>query len=212
MANPLCMPIRIDFALHATVELLAMMMIREEDVKVTRPVAAAQRHVSAAAAAAGAFLGRRSCDVCAVSVRSRLCCRGLVELSGESSGESNRAMVLRLGGVEAHAFGAACVHPVDSSGQATLLPATAFATPPWWRPAPRMHNVGRAFADALDSDDARVSAHAQSWKPPQPQRIPWHRRCRFSCSSQAVAAAVATSPSSRYPSSTQDRRGPSCYD
>lgn len=181
LANPLCMPIRVDLlALHATVELCDDDDDQEEDVKSDTARSGGDGDTCFSSSSS-----RRSCATAVaaavatfvpspVSLTLPPLCRGLeVELSGRiEGGESNRAMVLRLGGVEAHAFGAACVHPVDSNGQATLLPATAFATPPWWRPAPRMHNVGRAFADALDSDDARVSAHAQSWKPPPPQRIP----------------------------------------
>ena len=175
------MPIRVDLlALHATVELCDDDDDQEEDVKSDTARSGGDGDTCFSSSSS-----RRSCATAVaaavatfvpspVSLTLPPLCRGLeVELSGRiEGGESNRAMVLRLGGVEAHALALPVSIRWIRMAKRRFCPPRRLPPRRGGAPLPRMHNVGRAFADALDSDDARVSAHAQSWKPPPPQRIP----------------------------------------
>ena len=157
IANPLCVPLRIDFlALHARVE---------------------ERNPAEGAGAAAKETARFV--PCGVPLVIPPRCAGVeVELSGRVEGGDDIApdgeSFLVLVGVESRAYGAVCVHPVDSEGAAARLQPSAYAV----KVPPPLHTHSTPHAAELNGnsgdgvDDALAEEQARWWQPPPPLEIP----------------------------------------
>ena len=160
LANPLCVALRIEhLALHATVATV------EADQAGTAPAEGSEGAEGAARRLHfTAFSRHVTVPALCPAMEVELC--GCVEGDDETrqprtgSGGGGET-VLRLRGVEAHAYGVACIHPVDAEGLASTLPSSAYYG------ARKGESALRSGASARPS-----GLEAQCWVPPLPMKVP----------------------------------------